>query len=125
MGHIGTGLYGRHIEDLTMQQLRATIVGIKFFDGDVDGKTYKSTTLFALFPLENNGRQKGMSVAELKSPDPALYKKLEALPFPLEADISVEQVVARGQIKMEVVDVKPVGRVNVATGEVAAVAAKP
>ncbi|SMC29986.1 hypothetical protein SAMN02745857_04330 [Andreprevotia lacus DSM 23236] len=108
-----------------MQQLRATIVGIKFFDGDVDGKTYKSTTLFALFPLENNGRQKGMSVAELKSPDPALYKKLEALPFPLEADISVEQVVARGQIKMEVVDVKPVGRVNVATGEVAAVAAKP
>jgi hypothetical protein len=96
-----------------------TVVGVKFFNDDVEGKHYDTTTLFVLLELDDSqGRAKGLAAAEYKYPSSALYQTMKDLPFPHEAELVLNQVTSGKVIKTTLVSHRVLPAVSRQTGEV-------
>lgn len=66
------------------------VVGAKSFKGDVEGKSYDSTTLFVLMDLsERSGTSVGQNVVEMKFGKSDEFEKLKHLPFPVNAELAL------------------------------------
>ena len=64
------------------------VLGAKFFKGEVEGKIYDSTTLFAVMDVsELSGTAVGQNGIELKFGKSDEYQKLKDLPFPIQAEL--------------------------------------
>lgn len=86
----------------------AVVTGIKFFNDDIDGKRYDTTTVYALVGLdESQKRAKGQAGESFKCQTSALYKKLEGFDFPLNCELTLQQVTTGKIMKVELLDVRP------------------
>jgi hypothetical protein len=93
--------------------MRVKVIGLKRFQGTVDGKSIDSGKLFIEVRLDErrNGTDqfaKGLAVEELRLPGSEMVRRLESLPLPFLAEVSTERV-SNGRTASEVVvDVVPV-----------------
>jgi hypothetical protein len=89
-----------------------TIVGMKRFKGDVDGKQYDSTTLFVAMSMGGENAQ-GSTVVEFKYGSSDNYSKLAGTGFPFNAEVTYDQeATPKGQVKTIVLNVKPTPQVQ-------------
>ncbi|HJW26502.1 MAG TPA: hypothetical protein VJ576_16525 [Rhodocyclaceae bacterium] len=66
------------------------VVGAKSFKGDVEGKSYDSSTLFVLMDVsERGGNAVGQNVVEMKFGKSDEFDKLKHLPFPVQAELTL------------------------------------
>ena len=66
------------------------VLGAKSFKGDVEGKSYDSTTLFVVMDVsEKNGTAVGQNVVEMKFGKSDEFSKLNSLPFPIQAELGL------------------------------------
>lgn len=86
----------------------AVVTGIKFFNDTVEGKHYKSTTVYCLVDMDESQRSaKGQACAEYKSDDVVLFEKLKGFDFPVNCRLLLEQVTNGKATKTRVLDVIP------------------
>lgn len=100
-------------------KMNVTVTGAKFFNDDVEGKHYDTTTLFVLLDLdESQGRAKGLAAAEYKYPSSSLYQSVKDLPFPHEAELVLDQVTSGKVTKTTLVGHRMLPVANRQTGEI-------
>lgn len=67
------------------------VLGAKGFKGNIDGTNYDSTKLYVEMPVsEKNGTEVGFNAVTLPFGKEEEYQKLKHLPFPLQAELTVE-----------------------------------
>ncbi|MDR1996473.1 hypothetical protein [Azonexus sp.] len=67
------------------------ILGAKSFKGDVEGKSYDSTTLFVVMDVsERRGNAVGQNGVQLKFGKSDEFDKLKHLPFPVRAELALK-----------------------------------
>lgn len=91
-------------------QTTGTIVGAKYFQGEIDGKQFDSCKVFVLTGLdESNGTAKGQGVAEYNFGASAnFHSYLKNQTFPFEAQMNMEMVTNGRKQTMRVVAIKPI-----------------
>jgi hypothetical protein len=86
----------------------AVVTGVKFFDDNVEGKHYQSTTVYCLIDMDESRKNaKGQATAEYKHESPALFRKLQDLAFPVNCELVLDQVTNGKMVKTIVLDVRP------------------
>ncbi len=91
--------------------MKVKVIGLKRFEGVVDGKSIVSGKLFCEVKLDDsrNGEKqsaKGFAAEELRvSAD--IVKRLEHLPLPFMADAETERVSNGKEAREVVIDVRP------------------
>jgi hypothetical protein len=66
------------------------VLGAKSFKGEVEGKSYDSTTLFVVMDVsELQGTAVGQNVVEMKFGKSDEFGKLKTLPFPIQAELGL------------------------------------
>jgi hypothetical protein len=94
------------------QTTQMTIVGMKRFKGDVEGKGYDSTTLFVAMNMGGENAS-GATVVEHKYGSSDNFAKLSGIPFPFNAEVTYRQeATTKGMVKTIVELVKPIPAVN-------------
>lgn len=95
---------------------KATIVGAKFFKGEIDGKQFDSTKVFVLTSLDtSNGTAIGQGVAEYAFGDSTNYQLyMRQLAYPCECEMMMEMVTSGRRQTMRIVSVKPLTPVKAA-----------
>lgn len=103
---------------------RFKVVGVKRFEGVVDGKALKSGKLYVEVRLDDSRNSadqhsKGYFTEELKKVDPELIKRIEHIPLPAIFELDTERV-GNGRESHEVVlDIRPVDLVKPASAKAA------
>lgn len=92
---------------------RAKVVGMKRFDGNVDGKEIKSGKLYIEVRLDdsrNGDKQssRGYFTEELSKVDIDIIKRIEHVSLPAMMDIETERVGNGRESREVVIDVRPV-----------------
>ncbi|GAB3258108.1 hypothetical protein [Chitinimonas naiadis] len=104
------------------QVVKATVLGIKSFSGDIDGSHIDTASIFVITPLDDTrGTAKGYATVEYKAGTSEIFQKVKHLPFPHEAELVIENVTSGKVVKTVVRDYKPVVQQN--AGKVAEVVA--
>jgi hypothetical protein len=99
---------------IPQQKVIATVLGIKSFKGDIDGKEFDSASIFVITPLDDSrGTAKGFATVEYKAGKSEIFDAVKHLPFPHEAELTIENVTSGKTVKTIVRDYKPVMRQNV------------
>lgn len=93
------------------------VVGLKRFEGSMDGKNIDSGKLFVELALDDtrNGKDmfsKGITVEEIRLQDSEIIKRLEHIPLPFEAHIITKRVSNGTKSREVVLDVRPVEAVK-------------
>lgn len=71
-------------------QAEMTVLGAKSFKGDVEGKSYDSTTLFVAMDVsERSGTAVGQNTVEMKFGKSDEFDKLKDLRFPVKAMLAL------------------------------------
>lgn len=91
---------------------RFKVVGMKRFEGNVDGKDLRSGKLYIEIRLDdsrNTEKQhsKGFFTEELAKVDPELIKRVEHIPLPAYFDIDTERVGNGRESRELVLDIRP------------------
>lgn len=91
---------------------RAEVSGMKKFKDTVEGKEYDTTKLFIKTDLDSSqGNAMGFATVEYQFNDSGEFDKLKHLPFPFEADITIELVTTGKVQKQRVKSIKPLAMV--------------
>jgi len=86
----------------------AVITGVKCFNNTVDGQTHNFTKIYVMTDLGDSGF--GSATVEYKWGTADNIKKIQDLPFPINAQIQME-IVTNGNKQMTIVhDVSPVAQ---------------
>lgn len=93
--------------------MRVKVIGIKRFEGTLDGKAINSGKLFCEVKLDDsrNGQtqfSKGLAIEEIRLPSAELVKRVEHLPLPFWAELDTERVSNGREAKEVVYDIRPV-----------------
>lgn len=96
---------------------RFKVVGMKRFEGNVDGKDIRSGKIYIEVRLDDsrNGEKqlsKGYFTEELTKIDPEIIKRVEHIPLPAIFDIETERVGNGRESREMVLDVRPVETVK-------------
>jgi hypothetical protein len=92
--------------------MKVTLIGAKFFEGSIDGKTINSGKLYTICKLDDSrGNAKGSFSEEWKV-TPELVKRIMHLPMPFDAVLETERVGNGRESREVVVDLRPVQIAN-------------
>jgi hypothetical protein len=96
--------------------VKVKVIGVKRFEGTVDGKSIKSGKLYVEVKLDdsrNSATQfaKGMASEELRV-DQEVIKRIEHLSTPFMAEVDTERVSNGREAKEVVIDVRPIDLVK-------------
>lgn len=85
------------------QTIRGTILGMKKFVGNIDGKSYDMTKIFIQTQLDTSqGTAAGFATNELNAGDSQIFEQFKASKFPCDFDIDF-QFVSNGKVMKQVV----------------------
>ncbi|GHD60794.1 hypothetical protein [Jeongeupia chitinilytica] len=88
---------------------QAKVLGVKGFNGTIDGQVINQTTLFVETALdESRGTAKGFAVNEYKYKDESLFQSMKSMSYPHEAELELELVTSGRTQKTVVVGYKPI-----------------
>lgn len=89
---------------------RLKVCGAKSSKGDFEGTAFDSTKLFVEMSLdESKGNAKGFATQELVWGDSTEFNKIAHLPFPFDAEATLEIVTSgKGVSKQRVTSLRPV-----------------
>lgn len=89
--------------------MKAKVLGMKASKGSMDnGQAFDSTKIYVETRLdESKGTQKGFAVAEYNFGLSGEYDKYKHLPFPLMAEIELEQITNGKTVKTICVSMQP------------------
>ncbi|QDF97679.1 hypothetical protein CJ010_14635 [Azoarcus sp. DD4] len=91
---------------------KGLVLGIKSFSGIIDGRKFDTTTVYVQTMLdESQGTAKGFAGASYQWGDSSNFEKVKHLPFPIEAEMTMETVTSGSKQKQVCIAFKPVGRV--------------
>lgn len=89
-------------------QSKVKVLGASMFKDSVDGTAYDFTKLFIEMPLdESTGRAKGFSSQEIRWGLSDEFAKISHLPFPFEAEVTIELVTSGKSQKQRVISLVP------------------
>lgn len=101
--------------------MKVTVVGMRYFQGAVDGKQLDSGKLYTLCNLdESKGNAKGQFTEEWRLPNGETVKRLMHLPVPFEAELDISRVGNGREARELVLDVRPIGQAKPVTVKAAA-----
>ncbi len=90
-------------------QLQAHIVGVKKFNGQIEGKNFDYCRLIVATPLDSSqGNALGSSTTEYDFGGSANFEQLRNAQFPIEANLNVEIVTTGKTQKLKVIGFQPV-----------------
>lgn len=85
------------------------VVGVKKFQGNIEGVSYDSTTVFVLMELdESRDAAKGKAAAEFKFGTSAEFDRLAQMRFPFRADVELEITTTGKQTRQRLLSLSPV-----------------
>ena len=83
-------------------QTQVKVMGIKFFNDEIEGKLINQTTIYVETALDDSrGSAKGFAVSEYKYPDSSLFESIKHLNYPLDAQLDLE-IVTSGKLQKTV-----------------------
>ena len=90
-----------------MEKLIAT--GVKWFDGDIDGKKISSGTVFVDERLDDRrGTAKGRAATPYKLENAAVAQALSRYDFPLECNVQFDRVTnGKGESETIITEIRP------------------
>lgn len=89
-------------------QVQASIMGVKKFNGNIDGKLFDYCRIIAATPMdESQGNALGMASTEYDFGGSANFERFKGLQFPFEAVLTVEMVVSGKGQKFKAIDFRP------------------
>ena len=95
------------METFVKQQV---VKGVSFFDGEIDGKSVKSGSVFIESQMdEKSGTAKGFRTVEYKT-NIDVVKPIIHLEFPINAEVHYAMKVTKGNNTMVIEQIKPLGR---------------
>lgn len=98
-------------------QTKATVTGAKCFKDVIDGQPFDQTTLYVQMQLdESKGTAKGFAVQPMGWGASDNFHQISRLPFPFEAELTVELVTSGKAQKQRVIGLKPLGAVKAGAG---------
>lgn len=87
---------------------KVKVTGVKFFKGEVEGKSYDSTTVFVEERLdERRGTAKGYATVAYKVGSSAVGQALLKREFPLKCEVEFERVTNGRDTETIIVDLRP------------------
>jgi hypothetical protein len=90
-------------------QTKAKVLGAKCFKDTIDGQAFDSTTVFVEMQLdESKGTAKGYASQAMGWGTSEEFSKIKHLPFPFDAELTVELVTSGKTQKQRIVGMKPV-----------------
>jgi hypothetical protein len=95
--------------------MKVTVVGVERLEGTgkESKKPFAIGKVFATVKLENSHSEQGLTKGAMGTEyrvDVELVKRIEHLDFPVEAELTVEDVMRFGKRETKVLDVRPIGR---------------
>lgn len=90
---------------------KGLILGAKSFSGMIDGRSFDTTTVYVQTMLdESSGTAKGFAGASYQWGKSENFEKIKHLPFPVEAELTMETVTSGSKQKQVVIGFKPLTR---------------
>ena len=90
-------------------QLQGNIVGVKKFNGQIEGKNFDYCRLIVATPLDSSqGNALGSSTTEYDFGGSANFEQFRNAQFPIEANLNVEIVTTGKTQKLKVIGFQPV-----------------
>lgn len=84
----------------------AVITGFTKFAGEIDGQKIDANTIYVEVEFGGNSG-KGKRTAPRKCKDEAVIKKIEHLPFPMQAQLTMEMTASSKKESLIVTEIKP------------------
>lgn len=87
-----------------------TLIGVKHFNGEIDGQKLKSLKVTAVLPMEENENQSGSAGVEYKTKY-ELWEQIKPLmgKFPVEMYVEITPTAASGgRVVLQVTAIKPI-----------------
>lgn len=93
---------------MSQYRMDALISGVKFFDGVIEGREYKMTTVYCLVDLDDSrGTAKGQAAGSYKAEGLTLWNKLKDAAFPVNAELLIKETTnGKDQTKKVLLDVR-------------------
>lgn len=92
---------------------RAKVTGATFFNDVIEGSRHDFTKVHLEMPLDDTtGRAKGYATQALNWGTSEEFGRIKHLPFPFEADITIELVTSGKVQKQRIVSLKPIQQVK-------------
>lgn len=88
---------------------QGTVTGYTKFKGDIDGQSIDANTVFIEADIGQMG--KGTRTVARRALNEDVIKKIEHLPFPVQAEIILEEQVTAKKEQLVVLEIRPVARV--------------
>uniref|UniRef100_A0AAU8B4V6 Uncharacterized protein n=1 Tax=Dulem virus 54 TaxID=3145765 RepID=A0AAU8B4V6_9VIRU len=89
-------------------QIQGTVMGVKRFSGQIDGKHFDYCRVIVSTPLDaSQGNALGAAATEYDFGQSANFDRFKELKFPFEADLNVELVTNGKTQKLKMLDFRP------------------
>ncbi len=89
-------------------QIQGQIMGVKRFNGQIDGKTFDYTRVVVATPLDSSqGNALGSSASEYDYGGSVNFEQFKGANFPIEADLTVEIVTNGKNQKLKIIGYRP------------------
>lgn len=93
----------------------ARVMGASYFNDSIEGQQHDFTTIHVEMGLdESTGRAKGFAGQSMKWGDASNFAKIKHLPFPFEAELTVELVTSGKVQKQRIVELRPLNATKAA-----------
>lgn len=89
---------------------KGVVTGFTKFKGAIDGQDIEANTVFIEISIGTMG--KGTRTVARKCVDENVIKKIEHLPFPIHADITLEEQATKNKEQLVVLEIKPLQAVK-------------
>jgi hypothetical protein len=84
------------------------VTGMKKFKGDVDGKSYDSTTVYVETKMDDrNGNRRGHCTMDFNAGPAEVFERLQTIELPAQFEIEWDTVTNGNNVQQIIVDLKP------------------
>lgn len=89
-------------------QIQGTVMGVKRFSGNIDGKAFDYCRVIVSTPLDaSQGNALGSAATEYDFGQSTNFDRFKGMAFPFDADLSVELVTNGKSQKLKMLDFRP------------------
>lgn len=84
------------------------VTGMKKFKGDIEGKSFDSTTVFVETRMDDrNGNRRGHCTMDFNAGTSEIYDRLRTVDLPAEFEVEWETVTNGNTVQQIIVDLRP------------------
>lgn len=84
------------------------VTGMKKFKGDIEGKSFDSTTVFVETRMDDrNGNRRGHCTMDFNAGISEVYDRLQAVNLPAEFEVEWDTVTNGNNVQQIIVDIRP------------------